>query len=156
LSFIIDIQVALDEPEPELPDNDYIKNILETTLKKFKKTAECCVRIVSNTEIITLNKRYRQKDKPTNVLSFPAELPEGLELDHELLGDIVIASNVVKQEAIEQSKSYKAHFTHMLVHGALHLLGFDHIKDQDAKIMEQQEINIMQELDFASPYPHIN
>lgn len=155
MNFIIDIQVALDSPEPELPKPHLIKKWLTTALSKFKQNGEVSVRIVNEEEIQALNSRYRQKDKPTNVLSFPADLPEGIELEHELLGDIVISSPVVKQEAITQNKTYTAHFAHMLIHGLLHLLGFDHQNDQEAEIMEKHEINILHELDFSNPYHHL-
>lgn len=152
LSFIIDIQVALDTPEPELPEDKTIESWLSHTLAKFRKQAEVSVRIVNNEEIQTLNNRYRNKNKPTNVLAFPVELPPGIVLEHELLGDIIIASDVVKEEAKQQQKSYRAHFAHMLVHGTLHLLGFDHNNDQEASEMEEHEINILKELEFANPY----
>lgn len=154
LSFIIDIQVALDAPEPELPDSQTIISWLSHTLAKFYKQAELSIRIVDNCEIQELNHRYRNKDKPTNVLAFPVELPPGIKLEYELLGDIVIASAVVKQEAIQQQKSYNAHFAHMLIHGTLHLLGFDHDTDAKAAEMEQHEINILHELNFANPYKY--
>lgn len=155
LSFIVDIQVALENPEPELPGTNTIEQWVSKTLTNFKNNAEVSLRIVEANEIQALNKRYRQKDKTTNVLAFPSELPEGIELDYELLGDVVICSDVVKQEAIQQQKTYQAHFAHMLIHGILHLLGYDHQNDQDARKMEEQEINILKELDFANPYPHI-
>lgn len=152
LTFIIDTQFALKELDPTLPDTKTIEQWLVYTLTKFKKNAEVTVRIVEDDEIAVLNHNYRYKNKPTNVLSFPAAIPPDIKLECEFLGDIVIAANVVKQEAIVQNKSLHAHFAHMLVHGALHLLGYDHENDSDAKIMEQQEIIILQELNFNNPY----
>ncbi|MGL5337628.1 MAG: rRNA maturation RNase YbeY, partial [Aeromonas veronii] len=93
---------------------------------------------------------YRGKDKPTNVLSFPFEAPPGLELP--LLGDLVICRQVVEREAEEQGKPLMAHWAHMVVHGSLHLLGYDHIEDEEAEEMEALERDIMQELGFADPY----
>lgn len=154
LSFIIDIDIALEEPEPELPKLEVIEQWIRHTISKFQNNAEISLRIVDNKEIQTLNERYRHKDSPTNVLAFPAELPKGVVLEHHLLGDIVIASNIVKKEAREQNKSYQAHFAHMVVHGALHLLGFDHKNNEDAEIMESHEINILNELNFANPYKY--
>jgi probable rRNA maturation factor len=154
LSFLIDVQVALDTPEPELPEQHVITSWLSHALAKFRKQAELSVRIVDNDEIQTLNNRYRNKNKPTNVLAFPADLPPGIILEYELLGDIVIASSVVKAEAKQQDKSYQAHFAHMLIHGALHLLGFDHHTEQEAAEMEQHEIDILKELEFANPYKY--
>lgn len=154
MSFIIDIQIALEEPEPLLPDLNTMTNWLKVTLSKFRTNAEVSVRIVELDEITALNSRYRHKDKPTNVLSFPTELPEGIELEHELLGDIVIASEVVKLESEQQNKTFQAHFAHMLIHGTLHLLGFDHQTDEEAEVMEGHEINILKELKFANPYQY--
>lgn len=103
-------------------------------------------------EIQELNKQYRDKDKPTNVLSFPMQSPE--EIDVDLLGDIVLCASVIKQEAKQQSKSEVSHWAHMVVHGMLHLQGYDHIKDDDAEEMEQLEINILSRLGFESPYEY--
>jgi len=152
LNFIIDIQRAFEDLNHELPNDSYIESVITTTLCKFKKDAELSIRIVDKQEIAALNKTYRHKDGPTNVLSFPIDLPDGVDLEYDLLGDIVIAADIVQQEAIQQNKSFISHFTHMLVHGTLHLLGFDHISDDDAKIMEDHEIVIMKELNFPTPY----
>jgi len=112
--------------------------------------AELSVRITDATEIKMLNQQYRGKDYATNVLSFPADLPPELKLPH--LGDIVICAEVVEREAREQSKPSEAHWAHMVVHGTLHLLGYDHIDDAEADIMEALEIDILQTLNFANPY----
>ncbi len=152
MSFIIDIQRAFSDPTITLPTDKFIQQVLTLVLKKFRNNAEVSVRIVDDNEITALNSRYRHKNYPTNVLSFPIELPTGIKLEHELLGDIVIASSVVSQEAVEQSKSFLAHFTHMLIHGTLHLLGFDHQNNNEAEIMEHHEIALMQELNFDNPF----
>lgn len=149
MTFIIDIQRATDK---ELPNDEFIKQVISTVLAKFRKSSELSIRIVEDEEITALNHRYRNKNYPTNVLSFPVELPTGVVLEHELLGDVVIAANVVNKEAIAQNKSFVSHFTHMLIHGTLHLLGFDHINNKDAIVMENHEINIMKELNFPNPY----
>jgi len=101
-------------------------------------------------EMQQLNKRYRDKDKPTNVLSFPMQLP--VEVDVFLLGDIALCAPVIKQEASQQSKSEMSHWAHMVVHGMLHLQGYDHIKNDEAEEMEQLEIKILNQLGFANPY----
>ena len=100
--------------------------------------------------LILLNHEYRGKDKPTNVLSFPFEAPPGIELD--LLGDLIICRQVVEKEAEEQSKPLLAHWAHMVVHGSLHLLGYDHIEDDEAEEMESLETEIMQTMGFEDPY----
>ena len=119
------------------------------------------LRIVDEDEIRTLNRDYRDKDKPTNVLSFPFEMPEGLPEDamEPLLGDIILCAPVVRREAAEQNKTLQAHWAHMVTHGVLHLLGYDHIDDEDAQIMEAMEIRALNEQGFADPYniePHTN
>ena len=110
---------------------------------------EVCVRVVDETESRTLNRRYRGKDKPTNVLSFPAdiELPEG-----RVWGDIVICAPVVAAEAEAQGKALEAHFAHMVVHGVLHLLGYDHESGADAETMESLETEILGRFGIGDPY----
>ena len=112
------------------------------------------LRIVAEDEIRTLNRDYRDKDAPTNVLSFPFEMPEGLPEDavEPLVGDIVICDAVVHREADEQHKPLDAHWAHMVTHGVLHLLGYDHIDDDDALVMETLEIRALGELGFPDPY----
>ena len=112
------------------------------------------IRVASAEEVQSLNRDYRGKDKPTNVLSFPSELPPELaaECEEVELGDIVICAEVVANEAAAQNKTLEAHWAHMVVHGMLHLQGYDHIEDADAEIMEALEIKIMCALGFANPY----
>ena len=111
---------------------------------------ELTVRIVDKEEIQTLNKTYRHKDKPTNVLSFPFESPPEVELP--LLGDLVICHDVVLEEAQQQNKTVKEHWAHMIVHGVLHLKGYDHIDDSEAETMEALEVQILNQLGFSDPY----
>ncbi|RDX35339.1 rRNA maturation RNase YbeY [Kangiella sp. HD9-110m-PIT-SAG06] len=114
------------------------------------------VRIVSRDESQELNHQYRGKDRPTNVLSFPFELPQGLPQDlqpeEQILGDLAICADVVAQEAKEQGKDLHDHWAHMVVHGCLHLLGYDHIKDEEAEIMEALEAEILAGLGIDNPY----
>ena len=111
--------------------------------------AELCLRVVDELEMTELNHTYRGKDKPTNVLSFPADisLPEA-----DLLGDVVICAPVVAQEARVQGKTYGDHFAHMVVHGVLHLGGHDHEDEREAEVMEALEVQILAELSIANPY----
>jgi probable rRNA maturation factor len=115
-----------------------------------KGESELLIRMVDNNEIQNLNKTYRHQDKPTNVLSFPSDLP--IEINEEILGDVVICLEVVKQEAQDQQKTFLDHLTHMAVHGTLHLLGYDHIEDDQAKTMESLEVEILDRLQIKNPY----
>jgi probable rRNA maturation factor len=114
------------------------------------KPVELTVRVVKDSEAAELNHQFRSKNYPTNVLSFPFESP--VELPIQLLGDLVICQSVVEREAKEQNKSVIAHWTHMVIHGTLHLLGYDHIQEEDAVEMESIEKRIMASLDYPDPY----
>lgn len=114
---------------------------------------EVVIRIVDAAESAELNQNYRHKDGPTNVLSFPFEAPPGVPV--AILGDIVICASRVEQEAREQGKPLEAHWAHLVVHGLLHLQGFDHIEEDEAKVMEQREIAILNALGFSDPYEEV-
>ena len=139
-----------------LPSSDAIQHWIERTIDSqskhpaAKEDAEISIRIVDKAEISELNQQYRNKVGPTNVLSFPCDLPEGV--DVPLLGDIVISAPTVSEEAQAQSKTELAHWAHLLVHGTLHLLGYDHITDEEATEMEQLEIQILQAFGYPDPY----
>jgi len=148
MAITLDLQIAYDSAD--LPSEELFKTWVDTALLPYNKPFELTIRIVDNNESQQLNYQYRQKDKPTNVLSFPFEVPDGIELD--LLGDLVIAADVVKQEAAEQNKTLNAHWAHMVIHGCLHLLGFDHISDEEAIDMEGIEIVLLAQLGFDNPY----
>jgi len=135
----------------------YLKKVIETTLRHLDVKQDCEIGIacVDLDQSHQLNLEYRRKDKPTNVLSFPSEIPEEIlpMLAARPLGDLVICIPVVLQEAAEQHKVPVEHFTHMLVHGTLHLLGYDHeISDEDADEMEALEIEILAKLGVNNPY----
>jgi len=122
----------------------------EAALNGRLEQAELVVRIVDREESRQLNREYRGKDRPTNVLSFPFEAPDVVESD--LLGDLVICAPLVEEEAREQQKPLEAHWAHLLVHGVLHLLGFDHINEEEAEMMEGLEVEILATLGFSDPY----
>ena len=143
----VDIQRATDEPDQ--PDDDSLIRWATLALRS-KPDQELTIRLVDAAESQTLNNQYRHKDYPTNVLSFPADLPP--ELNIPLLGDLVICVPVVNREAAEQGKLPEAHWAHMVIHGCLHLLGHDHIDDDDAEVMEQLERQLLAELGIADPY----
>jgi probable rRNA maturation factor len=148
MAIILDLQLA--STADNLPTEAQVQQWLEAAILPFQAEAEVTVRIVDNAESQQLNFDYRSKDKPTNVLSFPFQCPPGIELP--LLGDLVICAPIVAAEAAEQHKSLQAHWAHMVVHGCLHLLGFDHINDDDAEQMEAEEITILQQLGITNPY----
>lgn len=108
------------------------------------------VQVVSNDEMRELNNTWRGKDRPTNVLSFPMQSPE--ELDLKILGDLALCAGVINTEARQQHKSVQAHWAHMVVHGMLHLQGYDHIDEAQADEMEALEANILDQLGFDNPY----
>ena len=151
---IIDLQIASENSEG-LPTLEQFTHWVETALafeaqtEDFPET-EMTIRIVDEEESQTLNREYRGKDYPTNVLSFPFEVPEGIELP--LLGDLVICRQVMEREAKEQQISLSSHWAHLAVHGTLHLLGYDHIEEAEAEEMEGLETKIMQKLGFEDPY----
>jgi len=123
---------------------------VETVLDDQVSDIELVIRIVDEPESAALNEQYRHKVGPTNVLSFPVELPEGVETP--LLGDLVICAPVVVREAQEQNKLVEDHWAHLVIHGVLHLLGFDHIEDQQAEQMEAEEIFVLKKLSINNPY----
>ena len=146
---IIDLQIAC-EQESGLPTAEQIEQWATAAVQPQTDEVEMTVRIVDEAESHELNLNYRGKDRPTNVLSFPFECPDEVELP--LLGDLVICRQVVEREAQEQDKPVMAHWAHMVVHGSLHLLGYDHIEDDEAEEMESLETQIMTGLGFADPY----
>jgi probable rRNA maturation factor len=145
----VDIQTACSEPVPAEED---IRSWVAATLvgRATQEQVEVSIRLVDSDEMAQLNHTYRGKTGTTNVLSFPASLPA--ELAIPLLGDIVICAPVVRAEAVQQGKSPSAHWAHMTVHGTLHLLGYDHIEEEEANIMEALESTILSELNYSCPY----
>ena len=144
----------------------------EYPIPKFKKLLECFklvtshhgiklayvnVNIVSNTKIQQINKDFRDKDYPTNIISFEFEKPDGLpnNIVDAFLGDIVIAPKVLEKEAYEQNKDVHDHLYHIFIHGLLHLLGYNHIKDDEAETMENLEIKLLDKLNIVNPYLEI-
>ncbi|MFA6302220.1 MAG: rRNA maturation RNase YbeY [Legionella sp.] len=150
MNYYIDIQNASEE---ELPLTEaQITEIAILTLKDHRERAELTIRLVPPIVIQHLNSTYRHKNKATNVLAFPSSLPEAVELEYPLLGDIIICPQVLRDESIEQKKSLDAHWSLILIHGVLHLLGYDHIKDEDAALMQAIEVKLLNELGYENPY----
>lgn len=150
----LDLQIACEAPH--LPAQATFERWVQDALDSAgyqsppDMPTEITIRIVDTDESRNLNHTYRGKDKPTNVLSFPFDGPEDVPL--ALLGDLVICAPVVAQESQEQNKPLQAHWAHMVVHGTLHLLGFDHIDDDEAAQMEALEVQILARLGYADPY----
>ena len=158
---MIDLQLAT-EAEP-LPSLEQLEQWVGLATAQLEKPAEVTIRLVDDAESQQLNLDYRGKDKPTNVLSFPAEMdafeaefdiPELMaELgDDNYLGDLVISAPTVAREAQEQQKSLMDHWAHLVIHGCLHLQGYDHIEDAEAELMEGLEIQLLAKLGIANPY----
>ncbi|MDF3863165.1 rRNA maturation RNase YbeY [Pseudomonas denitrificans (nom. rej.)] len=145
----LDLQVACEAAG--LPSEAQFRQWCELALRQRQNDSELTIRLVDETEGRELNKTWRHKDYATNVLSFPADVPDEL-LDIPLLGDLVICAPVVTREAAEQGKSAEAHWAHLVIHGCLHLLGYDHIEDEEAEEMEGLERELLAELGHPDPY----
>lgn len=158
MGILLDLQQASDaiaSAPTEAQFQHWLDDALLSQISKYREDLaldewEITIRLVDDEEIQQLNKDYREKDKPTNVLSFPFESPPGVEIP--LLGDLIISVPYVNAEAEEQGKSTEAHWAHMVLHGCLHLLGYDHITTEDAEEMEALEIKILAEWGFNNPY----
>lgn len=151
MSIQVDVQYGPEVVQDgAVPSPDQISIWTHAALAGRREEAQLTVRIVGNDEGTALNETYRHKQGPTNVLSFAVEDADLLPVP--LLGDIVICAPVVEREAREQHKEALAHWAHMVVHGALHLLGYDHIDEQEAQAMETQETDILARLGFSDPY----
>ena len=135
---------------PGVPAEDAFRRWAEAALSGRRADVELAIRVVDEAESAELNSHYRGKIGPTNVLSFPAELPPGVPLP--VLGDLVICAPVVLREAREQGKPAESHWAHLVVHGCLHLLGFDHEAEAEAEAMESLERRILAGLGLPDPY----
>lgn len=150
LNEMIQIDIEDSSQSPSCPEPLLIEKWAAMTLQLMKKEGSVAIAIIDEATMQALNQTYRQKPKPTNVLSFPSQLPP--ELQKDFWGDIAICAQVVEKEANAQKKSIDAHFAHLVVHGILHLLGFDHENESDANKMENEEVRILNTLGFSDPY----
>jgi probable rRNA maturation factor len=147
----LEINVYNDAGSAEVPDTNSIRACVEAVLTRSGKDRdEVAVRFVEEIEMKEINLRYRGKDASTNVLSFEFEDPP--EVATQILGDIIICPDVVHREASEQGKRSGAHYAHLIVHGALHLCGYDHEEERQASEMEQLEVEILEALGYENPY----
>lgn len=133
-----------------VPSRALVSSWARAALGRHGAGCELAVRVVPTAESRRLNAQYRGKDKPTNVLSFP--VAGSAASDVRPLGDLVVCADVVRREALEQHKPLRAHWAHLVVHGALHLVGYDHESDADANRMERREIAVLKKLGFSNPY----
>ncbi|MFT2109904.1 rRNA maturation RNase YbeY [Marinomonas sp. 2405UD68-3] len=145
----LDLQIATEETQ-HLPTQGQFAQWAQAALPQSGDEYEITIRIVDIEESQSLNHEYRGKDKPTNVLSFPFEAPEGIELP--LLGDLVVCRQIVENEASEQKKPVLNHWAHLIIHGILHLRGYDHLNDEDAEEMESIEIDLLTLFSIPNPY----
>lgn len=146
----VDIQTVCVKPLPFS-----LKTIVswaENCLKEMQSDSELTLRFVDIDEMQALNFRYRKKNSPTNVLAFPANLPEACKNDIALLGDVIICPDVLDKEACEEDNPLQNHWIHIISHGILHLLGYDHIEDTDAKVMQRLEVRILAGYGIENPY----
>lgn len=146
----IDLQIACPDPLPV--SEGCLIDWVNMALHDHEKPVELTLRLVAVDEIRDLNKTYRQQDKSTNVLAFPSQLPEVIELDYPFLGDVIVCPAVLQRESVEQQTPLDAHWAHIVIHGVLHLLGYNHIEEEDAKIMQSLESQMLATLGFANPY----
>lgn len=153
MTVLVDVELASNATATPAAD-EIARWVRRTVLAAGRDSdLEVSVRVVDEDEMQALNREFRGKDKPTNVLSFPAVDIMGLPADTRVpLGDIVVCAAVVLEEAAEQGKPLADHWAHMLVHGTLHLMGFDHVLQADAEAMEGLEIQILKEHGIANPY----
>ena len=146
----VQIDLINNSDSTQLPALSDLEIWATAAVDQRREEAEISLLIVDEAEGAELNQQWRNKSGPTNVLSFPSDLPA--ELGLPLLGDLVICAPVVAREALEQKKSLNSHWAHMMVHGTLHLLGFDHIDDDQAEEMESLETDILARIGYPDPY----
>lgn len=150
MPYYIDIQNATDNPL--VMNEEELTSLASLALRDYQKDAELTVRFVSPEEISYLNHTYRKKVGTTNVLAFPSHLPANIQLECPFLGDVIICPQVLFDESKTLKKSIEAHWSLIVIHGILHLLGYDHIKDNDASIMQAIEVRLLAELGYTNPY----
>lgn len=147
----LEVQIETDTVAlSDLPSAEQFQTWLDAALADQNKEFEVVIRLVDEPESAQLNQEYRGKSGPTNVLSFAFEVPDGVPLN--LLGDLVICAPLVKKEALEQHKPAEHHWAHLVIHGVLHLRGYDHIDETEADEMEAKEIAILKQLNISNPY----
>ncbi len=148
----VELQIASESTQ--LPTQQMMQHWVDAVLTDSEQDSELVVRIVDEAEMQQFNLQYRDKQGTTNILSFPFDSPQGLQ--SELLGDLLVCAPVVEKEAKQQQKTLLDHWAHMIIHGVLHLIGYDHIKDDEAEEMEALEIKILNTINIKNPYEEKN
>ncbi len=149
---LVDFQIV--SGSKQLPSQALFKIWVDAVLKDDSQNSEIVIRIVDEDEMIQFNQQYRDKKSSTNILSFPFDVPEGVE--SELLGDLLICAPVIEREAQQQTKKLEHHWAHMIIHGVLHLIGYNHIETFEAEEMESLEIKILRSIKIDNPYEEKN
>ncbi len=144
------LELQIETTAADLPGEAQFQTWIDAALADQDKEFEVVIRLVDEEESAQLNQEYRGKSGPTNVLSFEFEVPDGIPLN--LLGDLVICAPLVAKEALEQHKPIEHHWAHLVIHGVLHLRGYDHLDETEADEMEAKEINILKQLNIPNPY----
>lgn len=155
MSLELELDLQLETAGTDAPPLSDLERWVSATLEGRRDRVELTIRVVGELEGRELNRRYRGQDRPTNVLSFPFDAPPWIDVGdpiHDLLGDLVICADLVRREAAEQGKPVAAHWAHLVVHGVLHLLDYDHLTDEKATEMEGLETAILSGLGFPPPY----
>jgi probable rRNA maturation factor len=144
----IDFQII--SKSKKIPGQGDFQNWVDAVLTDQAIDSEVVIRVIDEQEMMQFNQQYRDKQGSTNILSFSFEAPEGV--DNILLGDLLVCVPVVEREALQQNKPLNDHWAHMIIHGLLHLIGYDHIVDKDAEEMEALEIKILKSISIKNPY----
>lgn len=147
---LIDIQNATEHPAAYTEEE--LIALASRVLEERQRTGELTIRLVCPEEMIHLNHTYRKINKTTNVLAFPSDLPAHIALDSPFLGDVIICPEVLLEESVQLKKTLKEHWALIVIHGVLHLLGYDHIEEEDAAVMQGLEIHLLAELGYSNPY----
>lgn len=150
MTYCVDIQHACSAPLPI--SDETLQHWVALTLQPYQEHAELTLRFVDPPEMIELNHTYRKQNKVTNVLAFPASHPNDIELEYPLLGDVIICPSVLLSESHDLKITLEAHWAHIVIHGVLHLLGYDHIIETDAAMMRPIEISLLNKLGYNNPY----
>ncbi len=144
------VEIQLASKSKFIPDQQQFQNWVDAVLTDESQHSEIVIRVIDEDEMIEYNEQYRHKSGATNILSFPFEAPDSVESD--LLGDLLVCAPVIETESKQQKKTLENHWAHIIVHGVLHLIGYDHINDMDAEEMEALEVMILKTITINNPY----